>query len=83
MGAVQQTVFDIQEILKKVLNGGDTYSWVKNSIDRYAKYMDTHGKEVTGYPTGLTGLDDIIGGLMPDDFMLITARMGEGKSLVG
>lgn len=83
VGAVQQTVFDIQEVLKKVLNGGDTYSWVKNSIDRYAKYMDTHGKEVTGYPTGLTGLDDIIGGLMPDDFMLITARMGEGKSLLG
>jgi replicative DNA helicase len=84
INSVQDAVFSMQEVLKKVSGGTETYSWVKSAIDRYNHYMETHGKEsAVGYPTGLSGLDNIMGGLLPDDWLLITARMGEGKSLLG
>jgi len=46
-----------------------------------AAYIDASEKgDVPGVPTGLIGLDKILGGYMDEDFVLIGARPGEGKT---
>lgn len=82
--SVRHAIVDMQDVVSRVSSGTDLYSWVKSSLDRYDQYMQTHGNDgVRGYPTGLGTIDEIIGGITGDDLLLVTARMGEGKSLVG
>lgn len=46
-----------------------------------AAYIDASEKgDMPGIPTGLVGLDKILGGYMDTDFVLIGGRPGEGKS---
>jgi len=82
--SVRQAISDMQEVVSRVSSGSDLYSWVSSSLSRYEQYMETHGEDgVKGYPTGLGTIDELIGGISNDDLLLITARMGEGKSLLG
>lgn len=60
------------------------YSWINTPEARLAKYMERHGKEgLVGYSTGLSKMDDLTGGIQLDDFILISGRTGQGKSLLG
>lgn len=49
-------------------------------LDEYKKRLDGEGDEM--YSLGFEALDDIFGGLLPDDIMLVVARLGHGKSYV-
>lgn len=82
--SVRKAVTEMQDVISGLYSGSDVYSWVASASERYEEYMKTHGKEqAKGFPTGLGTIDDIIGGIIEDDFLLITARTGEGKSITG
>lgn len=49
-------------------------------LDEYKKRLEGEGD--TMYSLGFEALDDIFGGLLPDDIMLVVARLGHGKSYV-
>jgi len=49
-------------------------------LDEYKKRLD--GDVDKMYSLGFDALDDIFGGLLPDDIMLVVARLGHGKSYV-
>jgi replicative DNA helicase len=71
-------------LIKKHTGRAKSYDWVKNANERYEAYLKTHGQEgLTGLTTGLNGLDHITGGWKSDDLVLLTARLNEGKSLLG
>ena len=49
-------------------------------LDEYKKRLDGEGEDM--YSLGFEALDDVFGGLLPDDIMLVVARLGHGKSYV-
>lgn len=75
---------DIDGLLKKFSGKMTRYDWVKNSMDRYLKYMEKHGREgLVGLGSGLPDLDVLTGGWKEDDLILLAGRTNEGKSQVG
>jgi replicative DNA helicase len=75
---------DVDELIKKYATNVEQYDWVKNALDRYTAYMLKHGIEgMAGLPTGLKALDELTGGWMEDDLILLAGRLNEGKSLLG
>ena len=75
---------ETENLIKKYSQKINRYDWVKDSEDRYLKYLETHGKEgLSGITTGLRGLDELTGGWKSDDLILLTARLNQGKSLLG
>jgi replicative DNA helicase len=75
---------NIDKLIKEHTTEVGYYSWIKNAMDRYQEYMKRHGRNgLLGYPTGLSKLDELTGGIQEDDFVLITGRTGQGKSLLG
>ncbi|WP_426455478.1 DnaB-like helicase C-terminal domain-containing protein (plasmid) [Paenibacillus sp. S-38] len=75
---------ELDQVLKNYASKTEHYDWVKNALDRYQKYMENHGKEgLTGLPTGIKSLDELTGGWLPDDLILLVGRLNEGKSLIG
>lgn len=81
---VKNFQLDLDGVIKSVTTEFQYYSWVKCAIDRFNEYMKRHGRtELPGFPTGISKLDELTGGIMEDDFILVTARTGNGKSLLG
>ncbi len=75
---------DVDAIIRKYADKVGGYDWVKNAIDRYNEYMLKHGKiGLAGLPTGISKLDEITGGWLDDDLILLASRLNEGKSLLG
>jgi replicative DNA helicase len=75
---------DIDTLLQKYANKAVTYDWVKSAVSRYDEYMKKHGKEgMAGLPTGIPDLDELTGGWLEDDLILLAGRLNEGKSLIG
>lgn len=73
---------DIDNLLKMYTSKMTRYDWVKNAQERYKKYMEKHGQTgIAGIPTGHSELDTLTGGWLDDDLILLSARLGEGKSL--
>lgn len=75
----------IDDLLKNYTGTITHYDWVKNAEERYEKYMEKHGdgQGLAGIPTGINGLDKLMGGIKNDDLLLIAGRTNEGKSQVG
>jgi len=75
---------DIDSLLKKFTGQITKYDWIKNSAERYLKYLEKHGKEgLSGITTGIPELDDITGGWKEDDLVLLAGRTNEGKTFIG
>jgi replicative DNA helicase len=75
---------DVDSLIKKYASSVEQYDWVKNAVERYNEYMKNHGKEgLAGLPTGISKLDELTGGWMEDDLILLAGRLNEGKSLLG
>lgn len=75
---------DLDSALKQYATKMTARDWAKNAMDRYDKYMETHGREgLAGLTTGIKALDALTGGWKNDDFILLAGRMNEGKSLIG
>ncbi len=75
---------DVDAIIKKYADKVGGYDWVKRAIDRYSDYMLKHGKTgLAGLPTGISKLDELTGGWLEDDLILLAGRLNEGKSLLG
>lgn len=74
---------NIDRLLRTYTNKMTRYDWVKNALERYEKYMEKHGKEgIAGINTGINKLDELTGGWLDDDLILLFGRTGNGKSLV-
>lgn len=81
--AIWQMRNNLDKILQAYSGKMTRYDWVKDALVRYEKYMENHGKEgIAGIDTGFTKLNEITGGWLDDDLVLISARVNEGKSLV-
>lgn len=53
-------------------------------ITAYSQYLNKiYSGEIKFIPTGLRGIDNIINGFMPGDFVVIGARPGVGKTSLG
>ncbi|SNS21328.1 Replicative DNA helicase [Anaerovirgula multivorans] len=75
---------DLDGLLKEHISKPTRYDWVKDARSRFDAYMEKHGKEgLTGLTTGIPGLDEATGGWQNDDLVLISGRLGNGKSLIG
>jgi replicative DNA helicase len=75
---------DTDTLIKKYASTVQQYDWVRNAVDRYNEYMKKHGKEgLAGLPTGIPELDELTGGWLEDDLILLAGRLNEGKSLIG
>lgn len=74
----------LDAVLKDFSPLGGAIDWVSDSMDRYLRYMEIHGKDVglRGITTGIASLDVLTGGWEKDDFVLVTGRLNEGKSFV-
>jgi replicative DNA helicase len=60
------------------------HNWTTTADERLQRYLDIHGTTLGfGIPTGIKDLDELTGGWKMDDFVLITARLNNGKSLIG
>ncbi len=56
---------------------------IQNVIDDYydrVALLSQRGDEIVGVPTGLTDLDDLLGGLQRSDLLIIAGRPGTGKT---
>lgn len=84
LGAIHTMKQGIESIQKNTHSNLTKHDWVKDAEKRYELYMEKHGKDgLGGIPTGIRELDEITGGWKPDDFILVSARLNQGKSLVG
>lgn len=74
---------NVDQLLKKYTTKLTQYSWVKDVKIRLEKYLESHSNPgLAGIPTGVETLDELTGGWRDDDFILISGRTGEGKSLL-
>ncbi|WP_145052459.1 DnaB-like helicase C-terminal domain-containing protein [Paenibacillus xylanexedens] len=74
----------LDQVLKNYAKGTQHYDWVRNAVSRYEQYMEKHGQEgLAGLPTGIKSLDELTGGWLNDDLILLAGRLNEGKSLLG
>jgi replicative DNA helicase len=65
---------------------GEDYQRVGDVVDRVVGEIEDLSSaqgHVTGIPTGLTGLDQILGGLHKGQMVIVAARPGKGKSTLG
>lgn len=75
---------ELETYLKLFTSGQASYDWVNDALTRYEEYMTYHNQSgLRGLPTGLVGLDDATSGWLNDDFILLSGRLNEGKSLIG
>jgi len=84
MEAVWKMKSDAEALLTKYTASSEYHDWVKHALKRYDMYMEKHGQSgLAGIPTGISKLDELTGGWKDDDLILVTARLSEGKSLLG
>lgn len=81
---VQDIVADVEDMLTKVAarNGGkfdDIRSVLMEFVERI-ELLTSQDVHITGLPTGLTDLDKLLGGLQPEDVVVLAGRPGMGKS---
>lgn len=82
--AIQILRSGVEEAQKSFSHTVPRYDWVKDAPSRFEEYMKKHGQTgLAGVSTGVPELDEHTGGWVGDDFILISARLNEGKSLVG
>lgn len=55
---------------------------VSASVENLEKRIEAGGG-ITGVPTGLTDLDEMLGGLQPSDLIILAARPSMGKTALG
>jgi len=84
-----KTVEEVSEASMDLLRQASTrntygqYKTWRESVQDYWDLVDnayTTGNVIMGLPTGLRDLDAIIGGLHPEEFVVIAGRPGMGKS---
>lgn len=75
---------DLDTIIKKYSTKIGSYDWIRDAVSRYDEYMKKHGGTgISGLTTGIPKLDDLTGGWLEDDLVLLAGRLNEGKSLLG
>lgn len=75
---------NLERVLQNYAKRTQHYDWVNDAVSRYAQYMEKHGQEgLGGLPTGIKSLDELTGGWLEDDLILLAGRLNEGKSLLG
>lgn len=74
---------DIEELNRTYTSKVTRYDWVKDAPKRFEEYMLLHEQEgLQGITSGIKSLDELTGGWVEDDLVLIAGRLGEGKSLL-
>lgn len=53
---------------------------ISETLHETFRILNTPGGEITGTPTGITGLDRVTAGLQPGNLVIVAARPGMGKS---
>lgn len=74
---------ELEKLIKAHTSSYSKYDWVKDAELRFEEYMKRHTKgEIKGLPIGHSKFDEITGGIMEDDLILLVGRTNEGKSLM-
>lgn len=74
----EQAIFAVSQrkLRKDLIPIGQFLKTVHDTVD----YLQEHKDEVVGVPTGFSALDKILGGLAPNDLILIAGRPSIGKT---
>lgn len=73
-----------EDVLSTLSIKGGEYDWARDAMKRYEEYVLRHGQEgLLGLATGIPKLDELTAGWRKKDYILITARLGNGKSWWG
>ena len=74
----------VSNLSKTFSSNYSKYDWVQDVDLRFEKYLEKHNKgtQLTGLPTGHPELDNVTGGWLEDDLIILAGRTNEGKSLV-
>ncbi len=84
MEAIQEIRKQTETLLTTFAPELQCHDWVKDIDDRWEEYKKKSEQlGLAGLSTGIKALDDLTGGWREDDLTLITARLSEGKSLLG
>ena len=82
---LKATLSSLEKELNDITDTGERADFVNISDElgnqlREIDYVYKHKGELTGVPTGITSLDDILGGLQKSDLIILAARPAMGKS---
>ena len=77
----EQTIFEVAQSRKK--QGPIPASVCAEEVRRRIDWLIEHRGKVTGIPTGLRELDKMLCGLQKSDLILVAARPGMGKTVLG
>jgi replicative DNA helicase len=69
------------EISQRRTNGGfESLSTLLGAAYDRLEYLHEHRGQILGIPSGLSGLDTLLGGFQPSDLIIVAARPSVGKS---
>lgn len=79
------TLSNLEKELNSITDTGEKadFANLENEVSNQMTELDyiyKHKGELTGLPTGITGLDNILGGLQKSDLIILAARPAMGKS---
>src|SRR5690606_17220408 len=75
----EKKVFDITERFAGSARFRDLLPLLADAFERFEK-LSSAAHELRGIPTGIKGLDDILGGFQNSDLIILAARPSVGKT---
>ena len=74
----EKTLFNVSE--RRITRGVKPFRDVLLNYYEYLDHLRTHQGEAAGVPIGFKGLDALLNGFQPSDFIIVAARPGMGKT---
>jgi replicative DNA helicase len=74
----ESILFEISQ--RRTVAGFETLSTLLGQAYDRLEYLHEHRGQILGIPTGLAGLDTLLGGLQPSDLVILAARPSVGKT---
>jgi replicative DNA helicase len=74
----ESILFEISQ--RRTVAGFETLATLLGQAYDRLEYLHEHRGQILGIPTGLAGLDTLLGGLQPSDLIILAARPSVGKT---
>ncbi len=74
----EQILFEVSQ--RRTIGGFDSLSVLLGQAYDRLEYLHAHRGQILGIPSGLSGLDALLGGFQPSDLVILAARPSVGKT---